>query len=973
MASRSTLASLAYFIDPARARDLRHELAGGRGEDVAVLLATAYPVWTPAAAWKREAFDSIAREGWTTGRTRPGYLVRLGAAMSDSPDPQQGWAKLRQVVWREKARIALRELLPHDLGGATFDVTAAELSALAEAAFEIALREAAAEAQERYGPPLRSDGKPSTFVMVGLGKLGGRELNPGSDVDVMFVYDTDDGGSQRSLHAHWAQVVRRAVENISAPNEFGLIWRVDLRLRPEGSKGPIVNSIQATERYYETWGRLWERAALLRARTSAGDPELGRVLSREVFTPFVYRREVDPSVATALADLVQRSRRELSSAPARDLKLGPGGIREAEFFVQTLQLIWGGRERTIRVPGFFQALERLGFQGLVSDREVRDFSGAYVLLRRVEHRIQWMRGVQTHLLPERNDELGNLARTLGFVDERALQYALDRARTIVGERFASLAPEAPPAPPRYQRLLQLIENGAKELDDSVEEPFNQPELAEHVCALARRPDGLLGDNTRDRYPELWNQVLDAIERSPDPEQALQYLRAFFGRLYPPGPYVTLLAQDSRALQRLITVLGASAFVGDAIVASPDLVDLVLMGAEQVDQPAQVLRAELTDLASALPADADEYERRNQFVGALRRAKQSVMIGVAVADLAGAIPTRQVTRILSDLADESLEQAVRFEQGASHEGLAVIALGKLGGRDIGYGSDLDVIFIFEPQAAPGDADPQEYFARRAQRVIRLITEPHAAGRAYELDTRLRPSGAQGLLVTSLRSFARYHNVPLDHEEPEDSAPAVLSSGAAWERQALVRARVCAGDRDLGRRVIEVARVAAYEYGAPPVEEIHHLRMRMERELGRESPPDRYDLKSGRGGLLDIEFATQWLQMCHGRDERVRSPDTMTALEALHKLGHLERQDFEAFRDAHSFLRRLEMRSRVLHGVGASVISADHPGLAQLARRVGLRDRTRSSATDILLTRYRQVTEAVRAAYCRVLGLDPGEAE
>jgi glutamate-ammonia-ligase adenylyltransferase len=973
MAVRSTLESLAYFIDPARARDLRYELAGGRSEDVAVLLATAYPVWMPAATWKREALDAIVREGWTTDRTRPGYLLRLSAAMQDVRDPEQGWAQLRQLVWREKARIALRELLPHDLGGATFDVTAGELSALAEAVFEIALREAANEAQQRFGPPLRSDGNPSTLVMIGLGKLGGHELNPGSDVDVIFVYDTDDGGSQRSLHAHWAQVVRRAVEFISTPNEFGLIWRVDLRLRPEGSKGPIANSAQATERYYETWGRLWERAALLRARTSAGDPELGRALAREVFTPFVYRHEVDPSIATALADLVQRSRRELSPAPDRDVKLGPGGIREAEFFVQSLQLIWGGRERTVRVPGFFEALERLGFRGLVSDREVRDLSAAYALLRRVEHRIQWMRGVQTHLLPERAEELGHLARTLGFIDERALHFALDRARTVVGERFASLAPEAPPAPPRHQALLQLIENGAEQFDDSVEAPFDQPEIAEHLRALARRPDGLLGDNTRDRYPEIWNQVLEAIEQSPDPEQALRYLRGFFGRLYPPGPYVTLLAQDPRALQRLITVLGASAFVGDAIVASPDLVDLVLMGAEQVDQPARVIQAELTDLASSLPGNADEYERRSEFVGALRRGKQSVMIGVAVADLAGAMPTRRVTRILSDLADESLEQAVRFELGVPHEGLAVIALGKLGGRDIGYGSDLDVIFIFEPRAAPDHADPQEYFARRAQRIIRLITEPHAAGRAYELDTRLRPSGAQGLLVTSLRSFARYHSVPLAHDEPEDSAPAVLSSGAAWERQALVRARVCAGDRALGSRVIEVAQVAAYEHGPPPVEEIHHLRVRMERELGRESPPRRYDLKSGRGGLLDIEFATQWLQMCHGRNEQVRSTDTMTALEALHGCGYLERQDFVAFRDAHAFLRRLEMRSRVLHGLGATVISADHPGLPQLARRMGLRDRARSSAADILLTRYRQVTDSVRFAYCRVLGIDPDEAE
>lgn len=959
MSSESLLAR-AGVIDPDQKESAERELGAERA--VAVLLATAFPPLRPVLGWQVDALDEIARMGWRGRRQRADLLARLLSAAGDLRDADAVSRELRRAVWTEKARIALRELLPASLGGASIDVTAAELSDLAEAALEVALAEALEHVTARFGAPLLDTGEPSGIVCLGMGKLGGRELNAGSDVDLIFVYDSDEGAAgETSLHDFWTRVVRRAVATIEAPTADGLVWRVDLRLRPEGSQGAIVNSVAAAERYYETWGRLWERAAMLRARPVAGDAALGKLVERELIAPFVFRRELDPAIAGALSSLVEQSRSELSRSPERDVKLGPGGIREAEFFVQSLQLFWGGREPSLRVTGTLSALNRLRARGLVTDREMRSVAGAYRLLRRVEHRIQWRTGVQTHDLPEDEAELDVLARTLEHPDGAALLDELNLARGRVGKLFRSLSPAGPAPLARHHVLIQKLDQGDASLSEVVEQTLGNPDVAEHLRALARRPDGLLGALTRERHPDAADQVIDGIAESPDPEQAARTLRALVGRFMSPGPYVTLLLEEPRALARLLWVVGASAFVGDAVVSRPELADVVLFGRDGVPEPRQVVAAELA--AAEAAAAEDPFELRDRFVLATRRAKRRVMVEVAVADLAGVLSTRDATRLLSDLADETVDRAVRFEMGGSPQGLAVIAVGKLGGREIGYGSDLDVLFVYDPAAAPADKDAGEHFVRVAHRIIRLLSEAHPAGPGYELDTRLRPSGSHGMLVTSLASFARYHGVALG---AEDAGPSVQSSGAAWERQALIRARGAAGDPLLVDAVMRVATRAAYEAGAPPVEEMHRLRSRMEIELGRERP-GRYDLKTGRGGLLDIEFLTQWLQMKHGKDPRIRTPDTGEGLEVLASCGYLPRSEYETLREAYTFLRRLEQRIHVLHATSATVIDVRAPGLGQLARRMGIYDSARRSGVDELLERYRDVTEAVRASYQRVLSV------
>jgi glutamate-ammonia-ligase adenylyltransferase len=568
-------------------------------------------------------------------------------------------------------------------------------------------------------------------------------------------------------------------------------------------------------------------------------------------------------------------------------------------------------------------------------------------------------------LPDEPEQFQRLARSLYYADAAELREELGQARALVGEHFAGLAPSRPRAAPRYSALLAKMEAGAEDLATLLEAQFGAAELAEHLAALARRPDGLLGSRTCERYPELPDRVLEAVVESPDPEQAARHLRSFFARFAAPEAYISFLADDPRVPHIWATVLGASDFVGEAITARPDLADAILFGGGAVSDPASVVEAELQTFERAARENTDGYERQEAFVSALRRARGRVMVEVAVADLAGSIGTRDATRVLASLADEIIDRCVSFAMQGQSAGLSVIAVGKLGGRDIGYGSDLDVLFIFDPDAAPAGQDANEFFVRRAQQVVRLLSEPHPAGRGYELDARLRPSGAHGLLVTSLPSFARYHRVP-GLSASAAAAPSVFASGAPWERQALLRARVCAGDRALGERVIEVAHAAAYERGASRADEMHRLRLRMQSELARERA-GRFDLKTGYGGLLDVEFATQWLQMTFGEDLRVRTTDTGEALKALQANAYLEQTNYEALFDGYLFLRRLEQRMHVLHGTAVTVIDVESPALSKLARRMGMGDASRTPPSELLVTRYQDVTRAVRAAYQSVLGV------
>ncbi len=1001
--SDSATSAIAGWVEAAKSRGLAIDEPT---TDLATALLTAYPGFRGQVATRPDDIISISRGKLRIPRDLRAYRRLASAMVPNLSDPEAVRHGLRLFAQRERLRIAARELMRE--GGNDVDVTARELSDLAQACIEVALAEAQRWAEERFGTPQTASGDRCAFTVLGMGKLGGRELNCGSDVDLLPFYETDDGevikdgvALDQTLHEYFARVTQRFTATLEDVTEDGMCWRVDLRLRPEGSRGPLVNALAAAERYYETWGRTWERAALVRARPVAGHPGFGaRVI--DALAPFVWRKAIDPRIAHEMAHLVQRARVELSEDAERDLKLGVGGIREAEFFVQSLQLIWGGREPTLRDTNTLEALHRLRSRGLVTDRESREVESAYLFLRRLEHRVQFAMAIQTHQLPT-GEMLEVIARSLGYASGRDLERELDKTRRRVAARLASLTKDVLASEIRgaehLEPLLTTIDTGEEHLvltaiaEGAGGVDFStsaSADLARHLLALARRPDFPLGAKTRDRHPLLAVSLFEALADAADPEQAARLLAAFFARLATPSVYTKALAEDTHVLRRLVTMFGASAFLGEALVYRPELMESVLFTkgaptaeATRKDVESEVFRATTGAAAGplssrgALPIPAssasDELDPEEAFVGALRHAKARLTMEVGLAELAGEIRTRDATLVLSALADATLEHATRYALAerklptSDHEGLAVIAMGKLGGREIGYGSDLDIFFVYE-----GSDDDAEKYVRAAQRVLSLVSTPHGDGPGYELDTRLRPSGSHGLLVVSLDAFTRYHGLdePNDDESSaeDDVAPATKTGKAAdWERQALIKARACAGNPEIGKRVIALASKVAYERGAPNPANVHHLRMRMEKELAREGPR-RYDVKLGRGGIVDVEFATQWLQMKHGMDPRVRTQDTEAAIGALEACGYLDGQLAAVFREGYAMLRRLEQALRVVHGTSASLIEEGAPGLPALARRMGFRDGTPAgTASEALTTRYRAVTRDVRSAYLSVLGI------
>ncbi len=903
------------------------------------------------------------------------YRRLASIACGEPDDPARVRRGLRRLAAREKLRIAARELLA--LPGQDVDVTARELADLAAVCCDVALAEALTWARGRFGEPETAEGAPCGFVVIGAGKLGGRELNAGSDVDLILFYETDEGAvrpppgagpgaATHSLHEHFTRVAQRMIATIDEATEEGFVWRVDLRLRPEGARGPLAISLAAAERYYETWGRTWERAALVRARPVAGDLGFGARLM-EALAPFVWRQGVDPRVVGEMAAMLARSRAEAGGRSGDDLKIGPGGIREVEFFAQGLQLVWGGREPGVRAENTIDALRRLRGRGFVTEREERELSDAYLFLRRLEHRVQFATGLQTQTLPSDPSLLDRIARSLGCDGAGALLAELDAVRGRVRARFASLGPDAAPAEDLpLERVWAALDAQDEPLPADLAPRFGAAaagDLPRHIVALARRPDFPLGAGTRDRNPTFAGRLLDGLADAADPEQAARLLSAFFTRLVTPGTYVRALIEDLRLVRAVCSLTGASAFLGESLVAHPDLMDQVLYTwtAPTPESAAAQVAIEVRALSAEDATDVDA------FVGALRRVKRRVTFEVGLADLAGELSTPAVGHVLTALADATLAEACRFALrerappgglagAADPSGIVLVAMGKLGGQEIGYGSDLDLFFVYGEEREGA----QEYFSRVAQRVLQLVETPHGDGPGYELDTRLRPSGNQGLLVVSLASFARYSQ---EH-------------AADWERQALVKARACAGDLALGAEVVRIAHDVAYERGTPDPAAMHHLRGRMEKELGHERlerSPARYDLKVGRGGIVDVEFATQWLQMRHGHDSRVRTTRTGAALAALEACGYVEPAVAETLREGWTFLRKLEQRLRVSHGTSVSLLEEGAPGLLTLARSMGMRDGRRGRADAALLERYVAITHEVRAAYLRVLGLTGAGAD
>lgn len=862
---------------------------------------------------------------------------------------------LRRFKKRETLRIALRDLL----GKADVDETATAVATLAEALLEGAHDVCRGELVARYGRPLYTDDngevKESGFVVMGMGKLGGTELNFSSDIDPIYVYTSekgettgagDSGGNSISNHQFFIKLAELLTRVISDVTEDGFVYRVDLRLRPEGQRGDITSSLRSHEVYYESWGETWERSAMIKAWPVAGDMELGKAFVKMI-RPFVYRKYLDYSAIEEIKAMKDRIDRHETAKGRKglDVKLGRGGIREVEFFIQALQLLYGGRIPAIRERKSLKALHKLAQKGLITYDEYSQLSAAYRFLRTAEHRLQLFNDRQTHTLPSDLKELELFSRRMGYRPRRNESAAdlfmkdyrqyTEQVRTTFEELFRTARHEE-----SYAGYAALLDPSLtyEEVKGTLEKfGFTDPFKAYRNITLLRDGDPFSHQTFRSRkaFYDLFDHLMTCLKGLPDPDQALNNFEAFVSGMGARGTLYTLLSANPKALDPILTLFSNSEYLSRILISRPEIVEPMLRYNLAVPFRSRMgLSAELTSMTGAQPDVASRID-------ALRRFKNLEEIRLGLRDLMGdssAPLSKGLSQGLTRLAEVCLEEALRLalqEMEARYGtpvdgGFCVVGMGKLGGRELSYGSDLDIIFLYDGGLHDGEGETsggaggslghQEFFSKIAHRLMSHLSTLTREGIAYRVDARLRPGGSKGPLATSVNAMRRYF----------------MEEGGAdiWERQALLKARVVAGNRAMENdlRVIITGSVARAAASPDIAAAVRNMRRRMEEE--RCGHGKGYNIKVGRGGIVDIEFLAQYLQLRHGAScPAIVTPSTVNALRLMEKHGLLPKESAAILLEGYQFLRKLEKRIRIT-GITSSVVPlAQSDKMKALARRMG----------------------------------------
>ncbi|HEX7045604.1 MAG TPA: bifunctional [glutamate--ammonia ligase]-adenylyl-L-tyrosine phosphorylase/[glutamate--ammonia-ligase] adenylyltransferase [Burkholderiales bacterium] len=823
-------------------------------------------------------------------------------------------AALRRLRRREMVRLAWRDIA----GEATLDEVLATLSELADASIDAALAWLTARFEAEYGSPRSTRGEPVRLVVLALGKLGGGELNFSSDVDLVFAFAEEGelAGPRGLSHSEFfLRLCQALIRVLAEPTADGFVFRVDTRLRPFGASGPLALSFDAMEHYYQVHGREWERYALIKARACAGDRAAGEELLAQL-RPFVYRRYIDFGALAAIREMKELIAREVERrSMAGNIKLGPGGIREIEFVAQALQLIRGGREPALQQRATLAALGALARAGHLEPRALEELRAAYEFLRRSEHCLQMVADQQVHDLPREPLEQARLAYAMGYADWASYSEALEHHRRIVHAHFND--------------LLGAERRGGEARDDYAalwSEALDQERAAAVLRAAGYRDPAavlaLLGElrsstmyealssEGRARLDRLLPLLLRETARAATPDVTIARLVRLCEAIGRRTAYFALLIENPHALTQLVGLAAASPWIADWISRYPVLLDELLdpRGLYQLPERAALeaeLAGRLASLAGSLEAQMD----------ALREFKNAYLLRVAAADIGPGLPPDRVGVHLAQLADVLLAASLDLswqmlverhgppggDARCPDPGFAVIGYGKLGSLELGYASDLDMIFLYDDAEGATTQGPRPipnelYFARLGQRLIHLLTTRTAAGSLYEVDMRLRPSGNAGPLVTSLSAFARYQR----------------EQAWTWEHQALVRARAVAGKPAL-RAAFEATRLAVL---CQPREEaklradVAAMRTRM--AAARGVAADGFDVKHDRGGIVDIEFMVQYwvLRWAHAHPEIARPTDNIHILEALAGSGLIPADWAQTLADAYRRCLAVEQRIKLM---------------------------------------------------------------
>jgi glutamate-ammonia-ligase adenylyltransferase len=835
----------------------------------------------------------------------------------------QGGGRSLPAALRTARQLVLERLAVLDIEQAAplQDITAA-MTALAESTLEIALVQAQAEEDARYGAPLDAQGRRIEFWIVGMGKLGARELNVSSDIDLIYVYEDDGqtaGPIAISAHEYFGKVAKRLYALIGDATDDGFVFRVDLALRPNGNSGPPVVSLAMLEEYFQVQGREWERFAWLKSRVVAPRDAVtsGRALAlRSLVTAFVYRRYLDYGVFEGLRQLHTKIREEAQRRAAgrpersNDVKLSRGGIREIEFIVQLLLVVRGGQFPEIRTRSTLRALQRLAARGLMKPAAAEALAEAYTFLRRVEHRIQYLDDQQTHLLPAADGDLGWIAQSLRLacnVDACELLDRLGAVRELVATEFDALLHDGQSAAGTNGRNGTCKTCGAAPLpidDEAFLERLPAP-IVERVRRWAQHPRvQSLRDGSKQRLARLVRRAADGIESGRCSADAALRFIDWMEPLLRRESYLALLVERPEVQQRLLGMLGLARWPMRYLMQHPGVIDeladaRLLHG--RFDRAAFI--AEMDDRHAAWHRSGEAGEEA--LLDTLRRAHHAEVFRTLVRDVEGEITVEQVADDLSALADAVLDCTLRWawahlrQRHRESPQFAVIAYGKLGGKELGYGGDLDLVFLFDDHGEPDTDRAAEVYGAFVRKLITWLTLRTSAGELFDIDTALRPNGNSGLLVTSIASFEQY-------QRGRGS-----NTAWTWEHQALTRARWCAGTPALAERFEAVRRevLAAPRDHAALRQQVQAMRDKV--RAARPVKAGLFDVKHSAGGMMDAEFAVQYLVLAHAaaHPQLQANVGNIALLQRAEACGLLPPGVGEAAANAYRELRRAQHRARL----------------------------------------------------------------
>ena len=809
----------------------------------------------------REELERSKDSGWTR-EAMQAFLRERGGG--DEGVLHSGLRILRQ-------RMLLRTMARDLAGTAGLDEVCGTMSALAEVAVGAALAHFGHE----------------DLIVVGMGKLGGRELNVSSDVDLVFLYP-EEGGAASNLE-FFTRLGRRLIAALDERTADGFVFRVDMRLRPWGESGALATSFDALEEYFVTQGREWERYAWIKARPLGSGGENGSLAA--IVRPFVYRKYLDYGAFAAMRELHAQIREEVARRELSDqIKLGPGGIREIEFIAQVFQLARGGRDPALQIRPTLAVLALLAQKKLLPAAVFEELSGAYVFLRRLEHRLQYLDDAQTHELPEGTEDRSLVARAMGFDSWDALRAALEAHRARVSAHFEQVFSVEEVS----KHALAPLWTGSEAETRLAQLGFRDATAtAARLAALRSGPRyGGLPQASRSRFDTLIPRIIEESAAQEDPDAALARGLEFMETVSRRAAYLALLGEHPAALARLAQLLGTSSWAAQYLNRHPIVLDELLDARALFARPDWSAFAR--ELRGQLASRQGDEERQMDW---LREAHHAQVFRLLAQDLSGVLSVERLADDLSDLAGAMLQVTLELcwtQLRVRHRDeprFAIIGYGKLGGKELGYASDLDLIFLYEDP----DERASEIYARLAQRLARWLTSRTAAGVLFDIDLRLRPEGGSGLLVSSIDAFRRYQR----------------ESAWTWEHQALTRARFCAGEPAVGAQ-FEEERRAILRIGRDEAKLRRDvLSMREQLLRGHPNESGLFDLKHDRGGMIDIEFIVQMLVLAHahGRPELTANSGNIALLKLAARLGLIPGDSAEAVADAYREYRRRQHRLRL----------------------------------------------------------------